>query len=311
MLVTIREYLTNIKALCGTTSFSVEGRKSGGPNNPKKHRAATTLGIIAMPLTTGLRNQRVLVTAASQGIGYGVARAFLEEGARVVINSSNDEKLKKAETELSKLGEVHRIAGDLAAKQDIDKIVNGTVENLGGIDVLAYVTGSPSPGTVMEKNYEDWDAAAKLLTVSPTYLSRQVARVMIDNKTKGRLVLSASLVVREPSPTLALSNVCRISVMGLVRTLAHELAPSGIRVNAILPGYIKTARIDQLVKNNSQRKGISETQALNEFVSQVPLGYIGSTEEIARSFLFFGSDMSSYVTGAALPVDGGMLRSVG
>ena len=264
-----------------------------------------------MPLTTGLKNQKVLVTAASQGIGYGVARAFLEEGSRIVINSSNDVKLKKAESELSKFGDVNRIAGDLASKNDINRIVEGTRDILGGIDVLAYVTGSPSPGTVMEKDYEDWENAARLLTVSPTYLARQVAQVMMDKKTKGRMVFSASVVVREPSPNLALSNICRVAVLGLVRTLARELAPSGIRVNAILPGYIKTDRIDQIVQNSAKRKGISETQALNEIVSQIPLGYIGSTEEIARSFLFLGSDMSSYVSGVALPVDGAQLHSIG
>jgi 3-oxoacyl-[acyl-carrier protein] reductase len=264
-----------------------------------------------MPLSSGLKDQRVLVTAASQGIGYGAAKAFLEEGARVVINSSNDEKLRKAEQELSSLGPVNRIAGDLAAKVDIERVVSGTVDILGGIDVLAYVTGSPAPGTVMEKDYEDWENAARLLTVSPTYLSRRVAQVMIDQKTRGRMVFSTSVVVREPSPNLALSNVCRISVLGLVRTLARELAPSGIRVNAILPGFIRTARIDQIVQNNAKRKGISETHALNELVSQVPMGYIGSTEELGRSFIFLGSDLSSYVTGAALPVDGGLLHSVG
>lgn len=264
-----------------------------------------------MPLSTGLKDQRVLVTAASQGIGYGVAKAFVQEGAKVIINSSNDEKLSRAEEELAKFGEVKRIAGDLSKKEDIDGLVSGTVDNLGGIDVLAYVTGSPAPGTVMEKEYEDWEYAARLLTVSPTYLARCVAQVMIDQKTKGRMVFSTSVVVREPSPNLALSNICRVSVLGLVRTLARELGPSGIRVNAILPGYIRTARIDQIVANTAKRKSISETQALNELISQVPLGYIGSTEEIAKSFLFLGSDLSSYVTGAALPVDGGQLHSIG
>lgn len=264
-----------------------------------------------MPLTTGLKNQRVLVTAASQGIGFGAAKAFLEEGARVMINSSNDQKLRRAEEELSKIGEVHRIAGDLAAKDEMDRLVSGTAAVLGGIDVLAYVTGSPAPGTVLEKGYEEWEAGAKLLTVSPAYLAQLVARVMIDSKTKGRMVFSASYVVREPAPNLALSDVCRISILGLVRTLARELAPNGIRVNAILPGYIKTARIDQLVQNTAKKKGISETTALNELVSQIPLGYIGSTHELARSFLFLASDMSSYVSGAVLPVDGAVLRSIG
>ena len=264
-----------------------------------------------MPISSGLKNQRVLVTAASQGIGFGVAKAFLEEGARVVINSSNEEKLKGAEQNLSDLGEVHHIAADLSSKSEIESLVSKTAELLGGIDCLAYVTGSPSPGTVMEKSFEEWEFAARLLAISPTYLARKIAEVMIDRKTKGRMVFSASYVIREPSPNLALSNVCRISILGLVRTLARELAPKGIRVNAILPGYIRTARIDQMVKHTAKRKGISETEAMNDIIAQIPMGYIGSTEEIARSFIFLGSDMSSYVSGAVLPVDGAILRSIG
>jgi 3-oxoacyl-[acyl-carrier protein] reductase len=240
-----------------------------------------------------------------------VAKAFLEEGARVVINSSNEEKLKLAEQTLSKLGEVHHVAADLSSKEDIDRLVASTVSMLGGIDSLAYVTGSPAPGTVMEKNFEDWEGAARLLTVSPAYLARKIAEIMIEQKTKGRMVFSASWVIKEPSPTLALSNICRVSILGLVRTLARELAPQGIRVNAILPGYIKTARIDQIVKDTAKRMAISETQALNQFLSQIPMGYIASTEEIAKSFIFLGSDMSPYVSGAVLPVDGAALRSIG
>ena len=208
-----------------------------------------------MPLSTGLENQRVLVTAASQGIGFGVAKAFLGERARVVINSSNDERLRKAEEDLSDLGEVHRVAGDLSLKADIDRVVSTTSDLLGGIDVLAYVTGSPLPGTVLEKDYDEWEYAARLLTISPAYLGRKVAEVMIEKKIKGRMVFSASLVVREPSPNLALSDVCRVSILGLVRTLARELAPRGIRVNAILPGYIMTGRIRPARPRHFEEKG--------------------------------------------------------
>jgi 3-oxoacyl-[acyl-carrier protein] reductase len=264
-----------------------------------------------MPLSTGLSGQRVLVTAASQGIGFGVAKAFLGEGARVVINSSNAAKLESARTQLAGLGEVQGVAADLSSGTDIDTLVSKTVEILGGIDTLAYVTGSPMPGRVMDKSYEDWEAAAKLLTISPAYLGRKVAQVMIDQKVKGRLVFSASWVIKEPAPNLALSNVCRVAVLGLVRTLARELGPAGIRVNAILPGTILTGRTDQLAKDIAKRSGMSETQALNSMVSQIPLGYIGTTDELAKSFLFLGSDMSSYVSGAALPVDGASLHSIG
>ncbi len=145
-----------------------------------------------MVLTTNLKGQRVLVTAASQGIGYGAAKAFLDEGARVVINSSNSDKLEKARGLLSQSGDVFAVTADLTSKDDIDKLVSKSVELLGGLDTLIYVTGSPAPGTAMEQDFDNWEAAARLLTVSPSYLSRKVAQVMIDQKVKGRLVLSAS-----------------------------------------------------------------------------------------------------------------------
>lgn len=163
----------------------------------------------------------------------------------------------------------------------------------------------------MEKDYEDWDAAAKLLAVSPAYLARKVAETMIARKIKGRMVFLSSWAIREPIPTIALSNVCRIAIGGLVRTLARELGPSGIRVNSVLPGNIGTSRIDQLVRDTSKRTGISEAEARSNMVKQIPLGYIASPDELARSILFLGSDMSPYVTGVMLPVDGGLLRSVG
>lgn len=264
-----------------------------------------------MPLTSGLKNQRILVTGASQGIGFGVAKAFLEEGARVAINSSNEDRLRSASNQLRGLGEVQSVVADLATRSGIEKIVSKTVEHLGGIDVLAYVTGSPARGTVMEKGYEDWEEAAQLLTVSPSYLARKVAEVMISEKTKGRMVFSSSFAIKEPSPALALSNVCRISIFGLVRTLARELGPNGIRVNGIMQGYVKTARLDAILGDIMKRKGVSEKQALDEIALQIPIGYVCTPDELAKSFLFLGSEMSSYVSGAMLPVDGGLLRSVG
>jgi 3-oxoacyl-[acyl-carrier protein] reductase len=261
-------------------------------------------------VTTGLKGQRVLVTAASQGIGYGAAQAFLGEGARVVINSSNADNLAKAQQSLSQFGEVHSVAGDLTISEDIDNLVAKTVGQLGGLDTLIYVTGSPKPGTMMEQDYSTWESAARLLTISPSYLTKKVAEIMIAQNVKGRMVLSASDAIREPEPNLALSNVCRISILGIVRTLARELGPHGIRVNAVLPGTIRTGRIDQLVEDISKRNNVSEAMVMSRMVSQIPLGYIGSVEEMARAFVYLGSDLSSYVSGAVLPVDGAMLRSI-
>ena len=262
-------------------------------------------------LSSGLKGQRVLVTASSSGIGFGAAKAFLEEGARVIISSSNKTRLDKAQRELSPLGEVHQVPADLRRKEDIDRLVDSTVRILGGIDTLVYVTGSPPPGIFMEQSYENWEDAANLLVVSPAHLARRVADVMLMEGTKGRMVFLASYVIREPTPNIALSDVCRIAIGGLVRTLGRELAPRGIRVNAILPGFIMTPRVDQLVNDSSRRKGISEAEALEEFKRQIPMGYVATPAELARSIIFLGSDMSPYVTGIMLAVDGGILRSVG
>jgi len=264
-----------------------------------------------MPLSSGLSGQRVLVTAASQGIGFGAARAFLEEGARVVVNGSHRARLEKAVAELRPRGEVHGVVADLSQRADLDRLAEETQQALGGIDTLVYVTGSPAPGTFMEQSFDSWQAAAALLTVSPAYLAQKVAAGMLASHIHGRLVFSASFAIREPIPNIATSNVCRIAIAGLVRTLARELGPEGIRVNGVLPGYIATERVAHVFEDAARRRGITPAQAKEQLVRDIPLGRVGSPEELARAFVFLGSEMSSYVTGALLPVDGGILRSVG
>jgi 3-oxoacyl-[acyl-carrier protein] reductase len=264
-----------------------------------------------LKISSGLSGARVLVTAASRGIGFGAARKFLEEGARVVVNSSNKERLDNALTQLKPLGEVYGVRADLNMQRDLDELVSQTVSLLGGIDTLVYVTGSPKPGAFMEQGYNDWENASRLLVVSPAYLARKVADQMLKDGVRGRMVFLASYAIREPVPNIALSNVCRISIAGLVRTLARELAPKGIRVNGILPGYIRTSRIDQIASDTAKRKGITKEQAISDIEREIPMGYMGTTEMLAKSIVFLGSEMSEYVTGAMLPVDGGILRSVG
>jgi 3-oxoacyl-[acyl-carrier protein] reductase len=264
-----------------------------------------------VPIRSGLQGARVLVTASSQGIGYGAAEAFLGEGARVVVNSSNAGRLGAAVERLGRLGEVHGVVADLTRPADLDRLLTETVTHLGGVDTLVYVTGSPHPGLFMEQGFEDWERAASLLVVSPAYLARRTAEAMLGGSTAGRMVFLTSVAIREPIPNLATSSVCRIAVTGLVKTLSRELGPKGIRVNGILPGYIRTARIDEVAEDTARRRGVTPDEVVRGLERDIPLGRIGSPEELARAILFLGSELSSYVTGAMLPVDGGLLRSVG
>lgn len=264
-----------------------------------------------MPISSGLSGSRVLVTASSQGIGFGAARAFLAEGARVVVNSSNAERLARATRELAGAGEVHGVVADLRERADLDRLLRETVGHLGGLDTLVYVTGSPRPGIYMDQSFEDWSAASNLLVVSPAYLARRAAEAMLAGPGGGRMVFLTSFAIREPIPNIATSSVCRIAVAGLVRTLARELGPKGIRVNGILPGYIATERVDEVLADAARRHGTTIDAERAALAREIPLGRVGTTEELARTIVFLGSEMSSYVSGALLPVDGALLRSVG
>ncbi|EWG08213.1 MAG: short-chain dehydrogenase/reductase SDR [Candidatus Aramenus sulfurataquae] len=253
----------------------------------------------------GIRNKRVIVTAASRGIGYATAKRFLEEGARVVISSHDENKLKEAYSKLREIGEVHYVKADLTSVDEVINLVRKSNDILGGIDVLAYVTGSPKPGNFLELSDNDWEEGFKLLLMSAVVAIRESVKYM---RSGGRIILSTSMTLRQPIDNLDLSNVIRLSLAGLIKSASKLLAPRGILVNGIMPGWTLTERVDQLVKDRARRQGKKEEEVIAEITKEIPMARMAQPEEVANVILFLASSLSTYVTGAIIPVDGGITR---
>lgn len=261
-------------------------------------------------LSIDLSGRLAFTTASSKGIGFGVARVLAKAGADVILLSRSKENLKRAKEKLKAESdvEVSYIVADLTRREDLER----TVKELGDIgepDIFFFSTGGPKPGYFMEMDMEDWEGAVKLLLYPAVYLTRALVPAM-ERKGFGRIVYSTSVAIKEPIPNIALSNVVRISMAGLVRTLAKELGPKGITVNGVMPGIIRTDRMIGLAEDRAKREGKTVEEALQEYAKPIPLGRLGEPEEIGYLVAFLASELGSYINGAMIPVDGGRLNSV-
>ncbi len=258
----------------------------------------------------GVKGLRVLVTASSRGIGYGVARVLASMGARIVINGRNPDRLQRSVDELRKTSsEVYGVPADISRREEALMLVDKAAELLGGLDSLVYITGPPRPGFFMELNEDDWRHGVDLLIMSAIWVTRRSIEYLMKSDNPSITYLT-SIAVREPIPNIALSNTLRIAVHGLVKTLAGELGPKGIRVNAILPGYIYTDRVEQLIRDKMERYGKKREEVLEEITSSIPLRRIGRPEEVGYLVAFLISPYASYIHGASIPIDGGRLKSI-
>ena len=258
-----------------------------------------------------IEGMRVLVTASSRGIGFGIAKVLVREGAKVVISSRNRERLYRALHELNSIGsgEAYAVQADLTRREDIERLVKETVDRLGGLDALVYVTGPPRPGRFQDLELDDWEYGVRLLIMSAVWLTYYSLPYIVESANPS-ITYVTSVAVREPIETIALSNTLRISVHGLVKTLARELGRKNVRVNAVLPGYIYTDRIKEIASDKASRTGKSIDEVINDMVKEVPLGRIGKPEEVGYLVAFLISRYASYINGASIPIDGGLLRSV-
>ena len=267
----------------------------------------------------GLHDKIALVTAASKGLGKAVALRLAQEGAHVAICARNEEKLYKTAAEIKTATgvEVLPVPADVSDPAAADALVKATVERFGRIDVLITNAGGPPPGQFLDLTPADWETATRLTLMSAVRLCYAVVPVMKEQAKepalslpKGSILAMTSVSVKQPLPNLILSNSLRLGVIGLVKTLADELAPFGIRVNGICPGWTRTARVDQLLRDRAGRNSTTPEEEAAKIEASIPLGRMGTPEEFAAAAAFLVSPAASYITGVSLLVDGGMYRGV-
>ena len=259
----------------------------------------------------GLTGKVAMVAGASRGLGFAVARALAAEGARVSLVSRSQEAICQAGKCLSgETGaEVLTVAGDLSRPVDITGWIEATERRFGGIDLLFTNTGGPPAGAALSFDEAAWQSAADQLLFSVIAMIRAAVPSM-TRRGGGAILVSTSSAVKEPIPNLALSTVMRAAVSALAKTLALELAPAGIRVNQIVPGRVETDRVRELDALNGQRNGVSMDDQKARSIAAIPLGRYGRPDEFGRAAAFLLSGAASYITGATLQIDGGLIRSV-
>ena len=247
-------------------------------------------------MDTGLEGRTAIVCGASSGMGLATAEALAAEGANVVMFGRRRELLEREADRVGALA----VQGDLTIPQHLERLVQATVGAFGGVDVLVLNGGGPPAGkasTISAAAVEE--AVALLLTSHVTLVGRCLPH--LRESGRGRIVAIESSSVREPLANLALSNAVRPGVVGWLKTLARELGPDGITVNTIAPGSIDTDRLRSL-------RGPDGPSAAE--LESIPLRRLGQASEIAAMVTFLASDRAAYVTGAVIPVDGGLTRSL-
>jgi 3-oxoacyl-[acyl-carrier protein] reductase len=254
----------------------------------------------------GIRGKAALVTAASKGMGKATALALASEGVRVLMCARTAADIKAAAEEVrAKTGvEVVEMTADVTKKEDIERLVKRAEEAFGGVDILVANSGGPPRGNLEEMTDEQWYGAFEVATLSVVRLIRGVLPSM-KQKRWGRILTIQSVSVKQPVPGLLLSNAVRPGVAGMFKTLSEDLGKHNITINVVCPGKILTDRL----LGGAKQAGLPTEEFIKRAGADVPLGRVGTPEEFANVMVFLASERASYVTGVALQVDGGLIRS--
>ncbi|GAD52251.1 3-oxoacyl-[acyl-carrier protein] reductase [Halarchaeum acidiphilum MH1-52-1] len=255
-----------------------------------------------------LDDQTALVTASTSGLGKASATALAAEGANVVLCGRDEERLDAAIEDVrgEATGDVEGVSADITDPDDVEALVDATVETFGGLDHLVLSAGGPPSGPFLDIDEADWYDAYDLLVMSAVRAVK-AAHPHLSESDAGTVTAITSTSVETPIGGLVLSNAVRRGVIGLVETLAVELAPD-VRANAVMPGPFETPRIEELVEQSVERDEYADYETgLADKATGVPMDRVGAPRELGDVVAFLASERASYINGVSLPIDGGRL----
>jgi 3-hydroxybutyrate dehydrogenase len=245
------------------------------------------------------------ITSGSTGIGRGIAEAFLAEGAKVVINGRDAEKGERALKELNAGERGHFIKGDVTVREDVDAVVDGTVEKFGRIDILVNNAGGLlKTAPVKDLADEDWDYAVKWNLYSAFWASRRALNYMVPQQS-GRIITISSVEGKHGKPAIPAYVTTKHALIGLTKAIAKENGTSGVTANAICPGLVMTEILAQSGPANAAEMGLTYEQMIDQFAQETALKRISTVEEVAAVAVLLASDVAAGITGVAYNVDGG------
>jgi len=259
----------------------------------------------------GLQGKVAIVNGSSQGIGLAIARMLAGEGAYVTVTARRIETLEDAAATLRRetIGRVLAVQADTRNAADCERIVDRCVAEYGGVDILVNNGGAPPLGPLERFTDADWDKAVDRNLKSVIRMVRGVVPHM-RARGGGRIVNITALSVRQPIAGLGLSVATWAGVIGFAKTLSLELGPDNITINTICPGRIATSRLDTVNAQRAASSGVDADALREEMRKAVPLGRVGTADEVAAVVVFLASLHGAYVTGTTIPVDGGRLGSL-
>lgn len=258
-----------------------------------------------------LKGKVAVILAASAGIGCGIATVLAKEGCRIAICARDEPRLFAAAKEIRSVtnAEILAVQADVADLASLDSFLDSVFEKYGVVDILVNNSGGPPSGGCFDFGEVDYEAAFNLVLMSKIRASRRVIPAMVKNHW-GRIINIESTSVKCALDNMVLSNVFRSASTAFSKSLAMEVASSGIRVHTLMSGPMMTNRVTELGQHAAAKKGVSFENWKTEAESSTPLGRFGDPLEFGNLVAFLASDLASYMTGTCIAFDGGVLKTI-